>query len=62
MSVGQKTEHHGIAAYGNPTSLVDDLGYEEAADLLEESLREEGSLEEVTEAGEQFDRQAVTSD
>ncbi|ESP87430.1 YciE/YciF ferroxidase family protein [Candidatus Halobonum tyrrellensis] len=63
MSVGQKTEHYEIAAYGNVTSLADELGYGEAADLLEENLREEeAALEEVTELSEQFDQQQVAAE
>ncbi|SEO81630.1 Ferritin-like metal-binding protein YciE [Halogranum amylolyticum] len=59
-AVGQKTEHYEIAAYGNLTSLAGKLGHDEAADLLEETLREEeAALDEVTEASEQFDQQAV---
>jgi ferritin-like metal-binding protein YciE len=62
-SVGQKTEHYEIAAYGNLTSLAEKLGYEDAADLLEETLREEEeALEEVTQISEQFDEQQVASD
>lgn len=57
---GQKTEHYEIAAYGNVTSLADKLGYDEAADTLEETLREEeDALDEITEAGEQFDQQQI---
>lgn len=63
MSVGQKTEHYEIAAYGSLTSLAEKLGYDEAADLLGETLREEEeALEEITQASEQFDKQQVASD
>lgn len=63
IAVGQKTEHYEIAAYGNLTSLAGKLGYDEAADILEETLREEEeALDEVTQAGEQFDEQQVASD
>ena len=62
LSVGQKTEHYEIAAYGNVTSLAGKLGYEDAADLLEKNLREEEeALEEVTQISEQFDEQTVAS-
>ena len=62
-AVGQKTEHYEIAAYGNLTSLAGKLGYDEAADLLEEILREEeNALEEVTRISEQFDEQQVAND
>ena len=63
IAAGQKTEHYEIAAYGNVTSLAGKLGYEDAADLLEQSLREEeDALDELSEAGEQFDEQQVASD
>lgn len=60
ISAGQKTEHYEIAAYGNVTSLAEELDYSEAADLLEENLREEqNALEELTEVGEQFDQEHI---
>ncbi|NHN41161.1 DUF892 family protein [Halorubellus sp. JP-L1] len=63
MEIGQKTEHLEIAAYGSLTSLAGKLGHDEAADVLEETLREEETaLEEVTKASEQFDQQQVESE
>jgi ferritin-like metal-binding protein YciE len=63
ISAGQKTEHYEIAAYGNVTSLAGKAGEDEAADLLEETLREEESaLDELSQAGEQFDEQQVADD
>ncbi|NHN47133.1 DUF892 family protein [Halostella sp. JP-L12] len=63
ISAGQKTEHYEIAAYGNVTSLAGKLGYDEAADVLEETLREEeAALDELSQAGEQFDEQQVAGD
>lgn len=60
IAAGQKTEHHEIAAYGTLTSLAGKLGHDEAADLLEETLREEEhALEELAKAGEEFDVQRV---
>ncbi len=60
ISAGQKTEHYEIAAYGNVTSLAEELDYSEAADLLEENLREEqDALEELTQVGEQFDQEHI---
>ena len=60
VSAGQKTEHYEIAAYGNVTSLAQELGYSEAADLLEENLREEqDALDELSEVGEQFDQEQI---
>lgn len=60
IAAGQKTEHYEIAAYGNVTSLAGELHYDDAADMLEETLREEqAALEKLSEAGEQFDEQQV---
>lgn len=62
ISVGQKTEHYEIAAYGNLTSLAGKLGHDEAADMLEETLREEEhALEELSQAGEQFDQEVLAT-
>jgi ferritin-like metal-binding protein YciE len=63
IAAGQKTEHYEIAMYGNVTSLAGKLGEDEAADLLEETLREEeDALDELSQVGEQFDQQEVESD
>ena len=60
IAAGQKTEHYEIAAYGNLASLASEAGYDEAADLLEQNLRDEqDALEELSEAGEQFDQQVA---
>lgn len=62
MEVGQETEHYEIATYGSLTSLAGKAGYDEAADLLAETLREEEqALEQITQASEQFDEQQVAS-
>ncbi|EFW91379.1 hypothetical protein ZOD2009_14771 [Haladaptatus paucihalophilus DX253] len=63
IAAGQKTEHYEIAAYGNVTSLAQKLGHDEASDMLAETLREEQSaLDELSQAGEQFDQQATADD
>jgi ferritin-like metal-binding protein YciE len=60
ISAGQKTEHYEIAAYGNVTSLAGELGYDDAADTLEQTLREEEqALDDLSQAGEQFDEQVA---
>ena len=60
IALEQKIEHYEIAAYSNVTSLAGKLGHDEAADLLEENLQEEEqALEELSETGEQFDRQEI---
>ena len=62
LVAGQKTEHYEIAAYGNLTSLAGKLGHDEAADLLEQTLREEEeALEEVTQISEEFDQREIAS-
>ena len=56
IAAGQKSEHYEIAAYGNLIPVADELGHDEAADLLEQNLREEqDALEELSELGEEFD-------
>ncbi|WP_336342871.1 YciE/YciF ferroxidase family protein [Halalkalicoccus ordinarius] len=56
IAAGQKSEHYEIAAYGNLTPLADQAGYDEAADLLEQNMREEqDALDELSELGENFD-------
>jgi ferritin-like metal-binding protein YciE len=63
MATGQKVEHYEIAAYGNLTSLAGKAGYDDAADLLSETLdEEEAALEEVTQVSEQFDEREISSD
>ncbi|XVH30536.1 ferritin-like domain-containing protein [Haloferacaceae archaeon DSL9] len=56
LAAAQKTEHLEIAAYGNLTYLANRLGHDEAADLLEENLREEqDALETLSELTEHYD-------
>ncbi len=63
MAAAEKTEHYEIAAYGNLIPLADQLGMDEAADLLEENLREEqGALEELTELTEDFEMDAIPAE
>ncbi|MFC4989921.1 ferritin-like domain-containing protein [Saliphagus infecundisoli] len=60
MAAAEKTEHYEIAAYGNLIPLADELGLDDAADLLEENLREEQeALEKLTELTEEFDTGAI---
>ncbi|MDF9745021.1 DUF892 family protein [Natrinema salsiterrestre] len=63
MAAAEKTEHYEIAAYGNLIPLADQLGMDEAADLLEENLREEQhALEELTELTEEFEMDAIPAE
>ena len=57
IAAGQKIEHYEIAAYGNLIPIADENGLEKAADILEETLREEqDELEDLSKLGEEFDR------
>ncbi|MGQ3411611.1 ferritin-like domain-containing protein [Natrinema sp. LN54] len=63
MAAAEKTEHYEIAAYGNLIPLADQLGMDDAADLLEETLREEqAALEELTELTEEFEIDAIPAE
>ncbi|WP_436344881.1 ferritin-like domain-containing protein [Natronorubrum sp. FCH18a] len=56
IAAGQKSEHYEISVYGNLIPMADQLGMDDAADTLEETLREEqDELETLSEMGEQFD-------
>ncbi|MDG5818726.1 DUF892 family protein [Natronococcus sp. A-GB7] len=56
IAAGQKSEHYEIAVYGNLIPMADQLGMDDAADTLEETLREEqDELDTLSEYGEQFD-------
>jgi ferritin-like metal-binding protein YciE len=62
IEAGQKTEHYEIAAYGSLTSLAGRLGHEDAAEKLEESLREEEeALDELSQVGDDFDESTVAA-
>ena len=63
MAAAEKTEHYEIAAYGNLIPLADQLGMDEAADLLEENLREEqDALDELKELTETFEMDAIPAE
>ncbi|PCR91471.1 DUF892 family protein [Natrinema ejinorense] len=63
MAAAEKTEHYEIAAYGNLIPLADQLGMDEAADLLEENLREEqAALDELKELTEGFEMAAIPAE
>ncbi|WP_433624968.1 ferritin-like domain-containing protein [Halomicrococcus sp. NG-SE-24] len=56
LTAAQKSEHLEIAAYGNLAHLADQLGHDEAGDLLHQNLEEEEeALDELVEATEQMD-------
>ncbi|RQH01256.1 ferritin-like domain-containing protein [Natrarchaeobius oligotrophus] len=63
MAAAEKTEHYEIAAYGNLIPLADQLGMSDAADLLEENLREEqDALERLKELTEEFEIEAIPAE
>lgn len=56
VSAAEKVEHYEIAAYGNLAFLADELGHDQAADLLGENLEEEKRmLDQLKELTEQYD-------
>ncbi|WP_226481658.1 ferritin-like domain-containing protein [Natrinema amylolyticum] len=61
IAAGQKSEHYEIAVYGNLIPMADQLGMDDAADTLEQTLREEqDELETLSEMGEEFDYGELT--
>ena len=63
ITAGQMSEHYEIAMYGNLIPLADQLGLDDVADTLEQSLREEqDALDELSEIGEQFDYGQIPSE
>lgn len=61
IAAGQKSEHYEIAVYGNLIPMADQLGMDDVADTLEETLREEqDELDSLSEMGEQFDYGELT--
>ncbi|SEW00839.1 YciE/YciF ferroxidase family protein [Natrinema salifodinae] len=61
IAAGQKSEHYEIAAYGNLIPMADQLGMDDAADTLEQNLREEqDELDSLSELGEEFDYGELT--
>ena len=55
IGAAQRVEHYEIAAYGTARTLASELGYDDAAGLLGETLREEshadGVLNEIATGG-----------
>lgn len=53
VSAAQKVEHYEITSYGSLKAWAEQLGMDDAADLIEETLEEEkGADEKLTEIGE----------
>ena len=60
VNAAEKTEHYEIAAYGNLAFMADELGYDEAADLLGQNLEEEKeTLEELKDLTESYDYEQI---
>ncbi|PGF16210.1 hypothetical protein CP556_08860 [Natrinema sp. CBA1119] len=63
VAAAEKTEHYEIAAYGNLIPLAAQLEMGDAADLLEENLREEQeALDELTGLSEEFEMDSVPAE
>jgi len=61
LVAGQKTEHYEIAAYGNLAHLADQLGMDDAGDILHETLEEEeAALEQLASLTEKFEYGAIS--
>ena len=50
IGAAQKVEHYEIASYGTARALAETLGMEEVADLLQETLDEEGATDKALTA------------
>lgn len=47
IAAAQRVEHYEIAAYGTAKTLADELGYDDAKRLLDETLDEESQADEL---------------
>jgi len=47
IAAAQRVEHYEIAAYGTARTLADELGLDEAQDLLDQTLDEEGNADKL---------------
>ena len=58
IGAAQRVEHYEMAAYGTARTMAQQLGNQQAADLLEETLNEEKATDEkLTEVAEQLFQQ-----
>ena len=64
IGAAQRVEHYEIASYGTARTFANLLGEEEAADLLQETLDEEGETDkELSELAEGIvNEEALTED
>lgn len=59
IAAAQRVEHYEIAGYGTARSLAENLGYDQAASLLQETLDEEGNADKrLTELSTRINMQA----
>jgi len=47
IAAGQRVEHYEIAGYGTVRTFADHLGYDDAEDLLQQTLNEEGEADKL---------------
>jgi ferritin-like metal-binding protein YciE len=47
IAAAQRVEHYEIAAYGTARTLADQLGYDDARDLLDDTLDEESNADKL---------------
>lgn len=60
IAAAQKIEHYEIAGYGTVRTYAEMLGFEDVADLLQETLDEESETDEkLTELSEEINQEAI---
>ena len=63
IGAAQKAEHYEIASYGTVCTWAEMLGFDEAAELLKESLAEEKATDEkLTKIAEAINEQAMSAE
>ena len=67
IGAAQRVEHYEVAAYGTAKAIAERLGFEDAVELLEETLNEESAADDkLTEVAESlydtFDTDADAED
>jgi ferritin-like metal-binding protein YciE len=46
IAAAQRVEHYEISSYGTARTIAEHLGYDDAAELLQQTLNEEGAADE----------------
>jgi ferritin-like metal-binding protein YciE len=63
IGAAQRVEHYEIAAYGTLIAFANELGYEEAAELFEQSLDEEKEADEtLSQIASQINKAALDTE